>query len=218
MFTYILWGLIILVLVILAKRIFQGVILLVIYILLIFFAVFLLDTITPFPLRSIVTLEWYDDAVEDPGKAIQDTVGLAKDTGEKAVDKVNEAGGNLDVHYGTETDKEWSKKGETKEGKLLGDIRQKEGSNFKSNEGVEIELINGEEAEDNLDIEGDYFIAYSEVGKVIQEKFSNVTEGDKEIMKAMTSVYGTRIQGEKIEVWNTGDKRDEGFYVKYTGD
>lgn len=220
MFTYILWGLIVLVLVLVAKRLFQGAILLVVYVLLIFFAVFLLDTVTPFPLRSIITLQWYDDAIEDPGKAIKDTVEVAKDTSGKAVDKVNEAGGNLDVHYGTETDKEWSRVGESKEERLLEDVRQKEGSSFK-NDGKEdkLSLIEEDDVEkSDLDIEGDYFIPYKDVNKVVNEKFSQLTEGDKEIIKAMTSVYSTRIQGEDVEVWNTGDKRDEGIYVKYKGD
>lgn len=210
MFTYLLWGLIILVLFILIKRIFDGVVLLVVYVLIIFFAVFLLDTITPFPLRSVISLEWYDEALEEPGKSVQEVANTAKDMGGKARDGITGFGNRLDVYYGTETDKEW---------KLLGEENKEESV---KKEVTKEEKVKEETTKDILGKSetayGEAFLPYKKVNKALKEEWNHLTDGDKEIMRAMTSVYRTRLKGKDIEVWNTGEHYQEGFQVKYTGE
>lgn len=218
MFSYIIWFLIILILILIAKRLFEGIILGILYIFIVFFGIFLLDTVTPFPLRDIVSLDWYDKTVEDPGEAVVGVVGVSKKAGEKAIDKVTEAGDNLDVHYGTKYDKEWTKKEgeESEEDNLGGESNVVETNKDKDiSEVKNIEKDKKDKPKTNTDLEGkEIYIEYGEVKELLAGELNNLDEGDKDIIRAMTSVYRTRLKGKDIEVWNTGDRGGEGVHVK----
>lgn len=216
MFSYILWFLIIIAVALMAKRVFSGMLLGVMYILIIIFAVFLLDTITPFPVRDYITLEWYDDTLEEPVETVKEKAEGAKELGKKAAEYVSEAGKNLDIMYGTGLDKEWKLKEEEEDEvdeKDVVDVGELKIDEWETDIKVDTE---GNWSKDIRWVEEtEYFIKYKDVKKELKGKLSGLSKDDKEIVKSMTSIYKTRIEGKDIEVWNTGEDGGEGFYLRY---
>lgn len=187
MFTFILWAAIIIVLFIAFKRIARGLTVFCVFIAMVFFAVFMLDTVTTFPIRSYISLNWYDDTIEDPGGAANKVKDSVVDSGKKVADKITETGKKVDVKYGTADNKEWT----AKEGE------KKVEPNNKTEETTEAKEENvSQNGESNL------FIAYGDIQDELKTSLKGIPKEDKQIIESMTSIYKTTIEGTTIIVSN----------------
>lgn len=201
MFTFILWGAIAVALFLAFKRIARGLTVTCVFIASLFFAIFLIDTVTMIPIRSIVSLGWYDETIENPQEVANKVGDKIKKGGEKAVDKVNEVGNEVDVKYGTADDKEWTKvEKEDKEKKPKKDKKAKQ----KKDKPKKVKKAK----------QGQEFVKYTNVKKKLKEEYRELTDKDKDIIKSFSTIYKTKIEGDDIIVWNNKDKSDEGIYIK----
>lgn len=207
MFTVILWIAIIVAIVLAFKRLARGLTVFCIFVAMIFFAVFMLDSVTTFPIRDYLSLKWYDDTIEDPKGKIENVTEVVVDGGKKAVDTINETGHRVDVKYGNEHNKEWvedkdKKPEETESSKDTTEEESKKREKVKT-------------SEREMDVTGEtMFVPYSEVDSVLTNELKDLSKDDKQIIESMTSIYKTKINGTKMDVWNNKEKGDYGVYIK----
>src|SRR5690625_1534404 len=199
MFTVILWAAIIGALIIAFKRIASGITMVFIFIAMVFFAVFMLDTVTTVPIRSYISLGWYDDTIEDPQGTVENVTQKITKGGKKAVDEINKVGKKVDVKYGTKDNKEWTKE--------ESEVTEQEEENVK-------QKINkrGKKAVEEI----------NKVGKKVDEKYG--TKDNKEWKKEESEVTEqeeerkeTDKQDKKKEQSKKKDSAKKGsiIYIKY---
>jgi len=204
MFTVILWAAIIGALIIAFKRIASGITMVFIFIAMVFFAVFMLDTVTTVPIRSYISLGWYDDTIEDPQGTVENVTQKITKGGKKAVDEINKVGKKVDVKYGTKDNKEWTKEEsevtEQEEERKETDKQDKKKEQSKKKDSAKKGSI--------------IYIKYNDVKQELKSSLKDLPKEDKQIIQSMTSIYKTKIDGESIAVWNNKDKSEDGIYVQ----
>ncbi|MFV1457729.1 hypothetical protein, partial [Bacillus mycoides] len=57
------------------------------------------------------------------------------------------------------------------------------------------------------------FVKYTDVNSLLKTKYSNLPHGDIEIVKAFSPILQTKIEGDKVVVYNNTDKYEEGLYI-----
>ncbi|MCL9628359.1 hypothetical protein [Bacillus subtilis] len=188
MFTYILWGLIIGVLILAARGLGRAAVGGVVFIGALFFAIFMLDTFTTLDIRRYVPIMFYDQTVKDPQGTAAEVKNKVLAGGREAANEVNDAGKIADETYGLNEDKEWhnnedeDKKKKTEE-KTRGKVSKK-------------------------------FIRYDDAENDITKYFSDLSAKDKDISLSMSPIYKIKIRGDQVTVWNTGDSGENGFYIE----
>lgn len=209
MFTYIVWGLVITLLIILAKRIGRGVFGVMVFVGVLFFSIFMLDTFTTLNLREYMSLKFYDKTVEDPVGAASEVSGKIKNAGNKAVDKINDIGKNADTYFEIESsgetgDKTWLKGSPVKQGDTESVVVE-EGQSGKK-KGIEKKKV--------LKAGEEVFIAYSDVNKELKSTYYKLPNKDKEIIRSFSPILKTKIEGKNVVVFNNTDRVKDGLFIR----
>lgn len=204
MLTWVLWGVIILLLVLVAKRLGRGIVVLVVLIGAIFLSIFMLDTFTTFDTRKYISIGFYDKTVQNPTEAVGSLKEKAGESSKGIAGIINKVGERADKKYGTEivaTPKEDKKSKEVKKEK---DGKSKEVKKKVKDEKERAPVENGED--------GVIFIPYKDVRKVIDEDFDGMTDRDKSIAKTLVPMLPLRYSGDNYEIWNI--RGEDGIYLK----
>ncbi|MCH4866691.1 hypothetical protein [Bacillus sp. 1006-3] len=188
MFTYILWGLIIGVLILAARGLSRAAVGSAVLIGAIFFAIFILDTFTTLDVRRYVPIMFYDQTVKDPQGTASGVKNKVLAGGREATDEINDAGKRADEIYGLNEDKEWHK-------------NEDEDKKQKTEENVQGKVSKK-------------FIKYEDAETEIDKFFSDLSAKDKDISLSMSPIYKIKIKGDQVTVWNTGDNGEDGFYIE----
>ncbi|PER55659.1 hypothetical protein CN495_07860 [Bacillus thuringiensis] len=219
MFVYITWGLVGILLFLLAKRIGAGVVGVGVFVGAVFLTIFMLDTFTVINVRNFVPVHFYDDTIEDPKGAVNKVGEKLGEAGEKSADKINNIGENANRYFEVEDSKEkgdktWVKGDEVtdKENaskKLTGDAeekKEKKGSAKKEEESPK-------EKKGTISSGSSTFVKYTEIDSLLQTRYKELPHEDTEILKSISPILRTKVEGEKIIVDNRGDRYKEGFTV-----
>lgn len=219
MFVYITWGLVGILLFLLAKRIGAGVVGVGVFVGAVFLTIFMLDTFTVINVRNFVPVHFYDDTIEDPKGAVTKVGEKLGEAGEKSADKINGIGENANRYFEVEESKEkgdktWVKRDEVTEKeksskKDAGDAdekKEKKGSSKKEEEpqkGKKGATASGSST----------FVKYTEIDSLLQTRYKELPHEDIEILKAISPILRTKVEGEKIVVDNRGENYKEGFMI-----
>lgn len=223
MFVYITWGLVGILLILLAKRIGAGIVGVSVFVGAVFFTIFMLDTFTVINVRNFIPVKFYDETVEDPKEAVSKVGKAVTKAGEKSADKINDMGENANKYFAVEESKETGDKTWVKGDEVI----EKDGTSKKAKEiedGKDEEDPQKEKSckakcSDSSDAKKDSksasgsseFVKYTEVDSLMKTRYRNLPHEDIEILKSISPVLRTKVEGTKIKVDNTGDDYKQGF-------
>lgn len=211
LFSYITWGLVIIILLLLAKRIGRGVFGVMVFVGALFFSIFMLDTFTTVNVRNYLPIGFYDKTIEDPKGTAEKVGNSLKGAGEKAVDKVNDVGDNADKYFAVEKSKETGDKTWVKGDELV----EKDGMSVDKQDIEEGKKGSKKDKKDKTALVSGHkdFVKYTDVKSLLQTKYSKLPHGDIEIIKSFSPILQTKIEGEKVVVYNNTDKYEDGLYI-----
>ncbi|WP_141552969.1 hypothetical protein [Bacillus thuringiensis] len=144
--------------------------------------------------------------------------------GEKSADKINDMGENANKYFAVDESKEtgdktWvkgdevvEKDGTSKKAKELEtgkdkSDRQTEEKSCKS----KCSESDKKKDTDTLASGSSEFVKYTEVDSLMKTRYRNLPHEDIEILKSISPVLRTKVEGTKIKVDNTGDDYKQGF-------
>lgn len=153
-----------------------------------FFAIFMIDNYTGHNLRNYIDITFYDKTIEDPQGVAEDLVDKATKGGEKANDKLNDVGSELDKKLGIDKEKNNSKV--WVEDSSDTDTNTEKESNEKSNDNSE------------LDYQETYEIEYKDISRLLNNELSELTKEDKELIRSLSPTVKSEFEGKNIIVTN----------------
>lgn len=153
-----------------------------------FFTIFMIDNYTGHNLRNYIDITFYDKTLADPKGVAEDLVDKATKGGEKANDKLNDIGSELDKKLGIEKEKNngkiWVEDSSDE------DTNKEKDSNKKSNDNSEI------------DYQETYVIEYKDISRLLNNELSELTKEDKELIKSLSPTVKSEFEGKNIIVTN----------------
>ena len=153
-----------------------------------FFTIFMIDNYTGHNLRNYIDITFYDKTLADPKGVAEDLVDKATKGGEKANDKLNDIGSELDKKLGIEKEKNngkiWVEDSSDE------DTNKEKDSNKKSNDNFE------------LDYQETYIIEYKDISRLLNNELSELTKEDKELIKSLSPTVKSEFEGKNIIVTN----------------
>lgn len=153
-----------------------------------FFAIFMIDNYTGHNLRNYIDITFYDKTLEDPQGVAEDLVDKATKGGEKANDKLNDVGSELDKKLGIDKEKNNGKV--WVEDSSDTDTNTEKESNEKSNDNSE------------LDYQETYEIEYKDISRLLNNELSELTKEDKELIRSLSPTVKSEFEGKNIIVTN----------------
>lgn len=103
MMKTLLWLIVIGLLILLAKRIFSGLVGVIMFVVAIFFSIFMLDTFTIVNVRDHININFYDETRHNPQEAAEKVFEGSKEVGQAAIEKINEVGEKANDRYNTQS-------------------------------------------------------------------------------------------------------------------
>lgn len=153
-----------------------------------FFTIFMIDNYTGHNLRNYIDITFYDKTLADPKGVAEDLVDKATKGGEKANDKLNDIGSELDKKLGIDKEKNngkiWVEDSSDE------DTNKEKDSNKKSNDNSE------------LDYQETYVIEYKDISRLLNNELSELTKEDKELIKSLSPTVKSEFEGKNIIVTN----------------
>lgn len=153
-----------------------------------FFTIFMIDNYTGHNLRNYIDITFYDKTLADPKGVAEDLVDKATKGGEKANDKLNDIGSELDKKLGIDKEKNngkiWVEDSSDE------DTTKEKDSNKKSNDNSEI------------DYQETYVIEYKDISRLLNNELSELTKEDKELIKSLSPTVKSEFEGKNIIVTN----------------
>ena len=58
------------------------------------------------------------------------------------------------------------------------------------------------------------YVPYGEVSTMLKTELSDLSKKDKELIKSMSGIYKTKIEGEEVVIWNNKGKGNEGLNIR----
>lgn len=154
----------------------------------IFFTIFMIDNYTGHNLRNYIDITFYDKTLADPKGVAEDLVDTATKGGEKANDKLNDIGSELDKKLGIDKEKNngkiWVEDSSDE------DTNKEKDSNKKSNDNSE------------LDYQETYIIEYKDISRLLNNELSELTKEDKELIRSLSPTVKSEFEGKNIIVTN----------------
>lgn len=151
-----------------------------------FFTIFMIDNYTGHNLRNYIDITFYDKTLADPKGVAEDLVDKATKGGEKANDKLNDIGSDLDKKLGIEKNngKIWVEDSSDE------DTNKEKDSNKNSNNNSE------------LDYQETYVIEYKDISRLLNNELSELSKEDKELIKSLSPTVKSEFEGKNIIVTN----------------
>ena len=153
-----------------------------------FFTIFMIDNYTGHNLRNYIDITFYDKTLEDPKGVAEDLVDKATKGGEKANDKLNDIGSDLDKKFGIDkeknNDKIWVEDSSDE------DTNKEKDFNKKSNDDSELEY------------QETYVIEYKDISRLLNNELSELSKEDKELIKSLSPTVKSEFEGKNIIVTN----------------
>lgn len=153
-----------------------------------FFTIFMIDNYTGHNLRNYIDITFYDKTLADPKGVAEDLVDTATKGGEKANDKLNDIGSELDKKLGIDKEKNngkiWVEDSSDE------DTNKEKDSNKKSNDNSE------------LDYQETYVIEYKDISRLLNNELSELTKEDKELIRSLSPTVKSEFEGKNIIVTN----------------
>lgn len=200
------WGAIILLLILGAKRIGRGLVGVGVLVASLFLAIFLLDTFTMFDTRRYIPIAFYDKTIEDPQGTVQGLKEGAGTTGQSWKDRINLVGEKADEKYGTgRGDKDGvvdEKKTEKGTGKEKEPKKEVENQKEKTNTDIK----------KDKDFKNTMYVTYKEAKGRLDKELPGMNERDKTLALSLVPMLPMRYVGTEYEMWN--EKGEDGFYIK----
>lgn len=190
LFKFIIWGVIVLILFLLRKRIGGVVVGIITLIATVFLFVAMMTNFAPWSdLRGMFDLRWYDNTVNDPGQTAKDLGDKAVNTGKAINDKVEEEGKKLDDKFGIETSSD------TEETQITG-VYGKKGDKATS------KVTTPMTKDIKLSREG---ISFKDINNYIKSN-PRLTKKDKSLLRGATVVLHDKVEGDTISFKVKGER------------
>lgn len=197
MFTYIIWGILALLLFIFKDRIAGFFVVGIVFLVMSFLAIFTLDfysTIDPNN-QGILNLSFYNKTVEDPAEAASELGEMVVNGGKEVNDKISETGSTLDEQFGIVQDDtgKWVSvsvsEAESKETETT--VKEEESSETKESTTSEKTNIPTSEVK----------VTYSELSSIISSL--GLSREDEQLLKSLSPYNVGSVKGEGFEATNT---------------
>lgn len=170
---------------------------------LIFGVIFLVDTYTFFPIRSIIGLEKYDDIKANPKENFIDFKDNVQEFGGNTYENLSELGEDLDTRYDThfpnseDEEENEDEDSSVNEDKLIEDKKEQNEEGKKEKEKVKVELN-----------ENEYL--FKDIEKDLEGKLKNLPKREKEIIQGLTPMSTLEIKTDDF-IFKT--KRGKDYYI-----
>lgn len=153
-----------------------------------FFTIFMIDNYTGHNLRNYIDITFYDKTLADPKGVAEDLVDKATKGGEKANDKINDIGSDLDKKFGIDREKNngkiWVEDSSDE------DTNKEKDSNKNSNDDSELEY------------QETYVIEYKDISRLLNNELSELSKEDKELIRSLSPTVKSEFEGKNIIVTN----------------
>lgn len=153
-----------------------------------FFTIFMIDNYTGHNLRNYIDITFYDKTLADPKGVAEDLVDKATKGGEKANDKLNDIGSDLDKKFGIDREKNngkiWVEDSSDE------DTNKEKDSNKNSNDDSELEY------------QETYVIEYKDISRLLNNELSELSKEDKELIRSLSPTVKSEFEGKNIIVTN----------------
>lgn len=153
-----------------------------------FFTIFMIDNYTGHNLRNYIDITFYDKTLADPKGVAEDLVDKATKGGEKANDKINDIGSDLDKKFGIDREKNngkiWVEDSSDE------DTTKEKDSNKNSNDDSELEY------------QETYVIEYKDISRLLNNELSELSKEDKELIRSLSPTVKSEFEGKNIIVTN----------------
>lgn len=153
-----------------------------------FFTIFMIDNYTGHNLRNYIDITFYDKTLADPKGVAEDLVDKATKGGEKANDKLNDIGSDLDKKFGIDKEKNNGKV--WVEDSSDEDTNKEKDSNKNSNDDSELEY------------QETYVIEYKDISRLLNNELSELSKEDKELIRSLSPTVKSEFEGKNIIVTN----------------
>lgn len=153
-----------------------------------FFTIFMIDNYTGHNLRNYIDITFYDKTLADPKGVAEDLVDKATKGGEKANDKLNDIGSDLDKKFGIDKEKNNGKV--WVEDSSDEDTNKEKDSNKNSNDNSELEY------------QETYVIEYKDISRLLNNELSELSKEDKELIRSLSPTVKSEFEGKNIIVTN----------------
>lgn len=197
MFTYIIWGILALLLFIFKDRIAGFFVVGIVFLVMSFLAIFILDfysTVDPNN-QGILNLSFYNKTVEDPAEAASELGEMVVNGGKEVNDKISETGSTLDEQFGIVQDDtgKWVSvsvsEAESKETETT--VKEEESSETKESTTSEKTNIPTSEVK----------VTYSELSSILSSL--GLSREDEQLLKSLSPYNVGSVKGEGFEATNT---------------
>lgn len=197
MFTYIIWGILALLLFIFKDRLAGFFVVGIVFLVMSFLAIFILDfysTIDPNN-QGILNLSFYNKTVEDPAEAASELGEMIVTGGNVVNDKISEAGSTLDEQFGIVQD-------DTGKWVSVADSSEHDEENT-ANKTNETEAKKEETTENNEQkvTKSELKVTYSELSSILSSL--ELSREDEQLLKSLSPYNVGSVKGEGFEATNT---------------
>lgn len=197
MFTYIIWGILALLLFIFKDRIAGFFVVGIVFLVMSFLAIFILDfysTVDPNN-QGILNLSFYNKTVEDPAEAASELGEMLVNGGKEVNDKISETGSKLDEQFGIVQD-------DTGKWVSVADSSKTDdkSSPIKTNE-TETEKEETTEKNEPTLTKSEVKVTYSELSSILSSL--ELSREDEQLLKSLSPYNVGSVKGEGFEATNT---------------
>jgi hypothetical protein len=198
MFTYIIWGILALLLFIFKDRVAGFFVVGIVFLVMSFLAIFILDfysTLDPNN-QGVLNLSFYNKTVEDPAEAASDLGEMIVTGGNVVNDKISETGSTLDEQFGIVQDDtgKWVSVADSSE-------NDEESSAITTNETNETEKEETTENTEATVTTSEVKVTYSELSSVLSSL--GLSREDEQILKSLSPYNLGSVKGAGFEATNT---------------
>lgn len=221
MMKTLLWLIVIGLLVLLAKRLFSGLVGVIMFVVAIFFSIFMLDTFTIVNVRDHINIDFYDETRHDPKEAAEKVIAGTKEVSQVAVDKINEVGDKANDRYNTQSivnvdaleAPQAVKPSEVVEAPQREEKPVKESVNNDDKQVSKIKLPKAKKGNGDVPtIEGFTYYPIKEQSSVVKNYEGAMTARDLAILKALSPFITVSYTGDNF-TFHT-ERGVKGFYIQ----